>query len=122
MPRVTKAFAKALAYRWGDLKERHPHLIRDLMTELTAAFAVARKSGHERWADHLDEVLDILAGGIVRHEHPAGRDLGEETLERAIAGVRAYYYLESDIPKARNRVPKMLKKERKRPGFQNGRP
>lgn len=112
MRNVTKTVAKALAYHWGELQERHPDLTHELMTGLTTALAAAQTSGDGKRAERLDEVLDILAEGIVKCEHPTGRDLGD-VLERTIAGIRTYYYLVSCIPRAEKRVSEMLKKERR---------
>lgn len=98
MCNTTKPAAKALACRWGELQEKAPDFIDDLMADLTTEFAAAQKAGDERRAQTLDEILDILAEGIVKHEHPAGQDFSEDTLNRAIARVRTYYYLENGIP------------------------
>lgn len=97
---TTKPIAKALASRWGALQEEPPEFIDDLMTDLTTAYVAARASGNEERAKGLDEVLDVLAEGIVRYERPAGPELGEEALGRAITRLRTYFYLQSGIPRA----------------------
>jgi len=98
MSSIPKLVAEALAYRWGELREKPPTFIDDLMVELTMALAAARESGNEERAVCLDEVLDALAEGIYKYEHQAGQDVGEKTLGRAIAEIRTYYYLKSSIP------------------------
>ena len=97
MSSAVEFVAEALAYRWGELKEKPPAFIDELMIELTTALAAARQSGEEDRAECLDEVLDSLAEGIYKYERQADED--EETLSRAIAEIRTYYYLESGIPR-----------------------
>lgn len=110
---TTKPVAKALAYRWGELQEQPPEFIDDLMIDLTTAYVAAQRSGDEERAGCLDEILNVLAEGIVKYERPAGPDLGEEALGRAIAGLRTYYYLQSGIPRAEDqRTGKAAKRRR----------
>ena len=97
MSSAVEFVAEALAYRWGELQEKPPAFIDDLMIELTTALAAARQSGEEDRAECLDEVLDALAEGIYKYERQADED--EETLSRAIAEIRTHYYLESGIPR-----------------------
>ena len=97
MSSAVEFVAEALAYRWGELQERPPAFIDELMIELTTALAAARQSGEEDRAECLDEVLDALAEGIYKYERQADED--EETLSRAIAEIRTHYYLESGIPR-----------------------
>ena len=97
MSSAVEFVAEALAYRWGELQEKPPAFIDELMIELTTALAVARQSGEEDRAECLDEVLDALAEGIYKYERQADED--EETLSRAIAEIRTHYYLESGIPR-----------------------
>lgn len=102
MSSTTKPDAKVLAYRWGELQEEPSAStsIDDLMIDLTTAFIAAQATGEEERAECLDEVLEVLAEGIVKYEHPADQDLGAEMLAQAIAEIRTYYYLESGIPRA----------------------
>ena len=95
MSSAVEFVAEALAYRWGELQEKPPAFIDELMIELTTALAAARQSGEEDRAECLDEVLDALAEGIYKYERQADED--EETLSRAIAEIRTHYYLESGI-------------------------
>ena len=97
MSSAVEFVAEALAYRWGELQEKPPAFIDELMIELTTALAAARQSGEEDRAECLDEVLDALAEGIYKYERQADED--EETLSRAIAEIRTHYYLESGIPR-----------------------
>ena len=97
MSSTVELAAKTLAYRWGELQEKPPAFIDELMIELTTALAAARQSGEEDRAECLDEVLDALAEGIYKYERQADED--EETLSRAIAEIRTHYYLESGIPR-----------------------
>ena len=98
MSSAVEFVAEALAYRWGELQERPPAFIDELMIELTTALAAARQSGEEDRAECLDEVLDALAEGIYKYERQADEDFDEETLSRAIAEIRTCYYLRSGIP------------------------
>ena len=97
MSSAVEFVAEALAYRWGELQEKPPAFIDELMIELTTALAAARQSGEEDRAECLDEVLDALAEGIYKYERQADED--EETLSRVIAEIRTHYYLESGIPR-----------------------
>ena len=99
MSSTVELIAEAFAYRWGELQEKPPAFIDDLMIELTVALAAARRSGDGNRAECLDEVLDALAEGICKYERQADGDFDEETLSRAIAEIRTYYYLESGIPR-----------------------
>lgn len=101
MTSITEPVAHALAFRWGELQEEPPAFIDDLMIDLTEALAEAEAAGNEARAACLDEVLDALAQGIAKHERPADQEVDEDTLGRAIAEIRAYYYQESDLPGAR---------------------
>lgn len=92
---TTKPIARALAYQWGEMQERPPNFIDDLMIDLTEALTEAQASGNVERAQCLGEVLQILAEGIVKYEHPAGPALEGETLSRAVTELRTYYYLES---------------------------
>ena len=96
MSSAVEFVAEALAYRWGELQEKPPAFIDELMIELTTALAAARQSGEEDRAECLDEVLDALAEGIYKYERQADED--EETLSRAIAEIRTCYYLRSGTP------------------------
>ena len=98
MSSAVEFVAEALAYRWGELKEKPPAFIDELMIELTTALAAARQSGEEDRAECLDEVLDALAEGVYKYEHRADGNLDETTLNRAIAEIRTFYYLRSGIP------------------------
>ena len=98
MSSAVEFVAEALAYRWGELQEKPPAFIDELMIELTTALAAARQSGEEDRAECLDEVLDALAEGIYKYECQADEDFDEETLSRAIAEIRTCYYLRSGIP------------------------
>lgn len=113
MSTTVELVAEALAYRWGELQEKPPAFIDDLMVDLTTALAAARQSGDEERAECLDEVLDVLAEGIYKYERQADEDFDEETLSRAIAEIRTYYYLESGIPRVevrgRDECPKRFK-------------
>ena len=95
MSSAVEFVAEALAYRWGELQERPPAFIDELMIELTTALAAARQSGEEDRAECLDEVLDALAEGIYKYERQADED--EETLSRAIAEIRTHYYAIAEI-------------------------
>ena len=99
MSSAVEFVAEALAYRWGELQERPPAFIDELMIEITTALAAARQSGEEDRAECLDEVLDALAEGIYKYERQADEDFDEETLSRAIAEIRTHYCLESGIPR-----------------------
>ena len=103
MSSAVEFVAEALAYRWGELQEKPPAFIDELMIELTTALAAARQSGEEDRAECLDEVLDALAEGIYKYERQADEDFDEETLSRAIAEIRTHYYLESGIPRIETR-------------------
>ena len=103
MSSAVEFVAEALAYRWGELQEKPPAFIDDLMIELTTALAAARRSGDENRAECLDEVLDALAEGIYKYERQAEGDFDEETLSRAIAEIRTYYYLKNGIPRVEAR-------------------
>ena len=98
MSSTVELAAKTLAYRWGELQEKPPAFIDELMIELTTALAAARQSGEEDRAECLDEVLDALAEGVYKYEHRADGNLDEATLDRAIAEIRTCYYLRSGIP------------------------
>ena len=99
MSSTVELAAKTLAYRWGELQEKPPAFIDELMIELTTALAAARQSGEEDRAECLDEVLDALAEGIYKYERRTDGNIDEATLNRAIAEIRTYYYLESGIPR-----------------------
>ncbi|PSQ84986.1 MAG: hypothetical protein BRD42_10530 [Bacteroidetes bacterium QS_3_64_15] len=98
MSSTVELAAKTLAYRWGELQEKPPAFIDELMIELTTALVAARQSGEEDRAECLDEVLDALAEGIYKYERRADGNLDEATLSRAIAEIRTCYYLRSGIP------------------------
>lgn len=91
---VTTPAARALAHRWGELDEEPPEFVDDLMVDLTAALAEAETAGQRARAECLDDVLDALAEGIVKHDRPVDGGFDEVSLSSAVADLRAYYYEE----------------------------
>lgn len=111
MQSTTKPVARALAYRWGELQEEPPEFIDDLMVDLATERLAAQRTGDETRVECLGELLDILAEGIVKYEHPDGPNLDGDVLADAIAGVRTYYYLQSGGLGAEGRSAGVLDEE-----------
>lgn len=97
MSSITKPVAQALSYRWGELEEEPPEVIHDLMVDLTRALEEAEAEGEADRAECLDEVIEDLAEGIVKHEWDSTETIDQDTLASATAEIRAYYYKESSI-------------------------
>lgn len=95
--------AEDLSHRWGELQERPPEFIDELMIDLTTELVSVRNAGDEDRAGSLNEILDVLAEGIIKSEHGPDQELEEDTLERAIECLRTYYYLKTGIPRTGKR-------------------
>ena len=98
MDSITEPVAHALAFEWGELEEKPPDFIHDLMVDLTRALEEAERTGNEGRAGCLDDVLHALSQGIAKHEGRVDRTPSEEEMSRAIAELRDRYALESDLP------------------------
>lgn len=122
MHSTTKPIAKALAYRWGELQEEPPNFIDNLMIDLTRELVAARESGETERAQCLDDIIRMLAEGIVKYEHSARRPLKGEALEQAVVELRTYYYLETGLPRNGQESPDEGSGRPKRPAGARARP
>lgn len=72
------------------------------MVDLTRDLEGAEAAGDGERADCLDEVIEALAEGVVKHEWLSAETIDQETLASATAEIRAYYYKESRMSEARS--------------------
>lgn len=95
MSSSARPVANALASRWDDLQAEPPALIDYLIMDLTDALFRAQRSGEEKQAKCLGEVLDAFTEGVVKYESPADSEPTEEALRRSVMELRTYYYLKA---------------------------